>query len=630
MNKMNNFKVSAVYLILISVFSLIHMAGAAPDPLPGWSNAVDFDINTKATGANVKGDVNGIPVLVRLDSTYFDFTGSQDSGQDIRFTMNATTVTLPYQIETWDPQNGRAAIWVLMDVQGNTEEQLVIHWGNATAPVGQNAAAVFATSSGYGAVWHLDSTLTDVTVNGNNGSAFGNTDVTGLIGNGQYFDGLKVLSFGNDSTIFPDDAITVSTWLKTSDTSSATTSILRMNGYYTALQLHRDDDTTMTYPTQAHSVAWTVDGPLQYSIFPWNGVFNDDQWHHFVSEFTVAGGVKIYMDGALYFSNTNVTGAFDTLRGDEGGFSVGGTSGFGETYTGLLDEIRISNVARSADWIKLNYENQKPGQTLISLPIDENCTNNFGVSTTSLEVGEGADYSVLGSPGCAKQFYWAMVNATGEDTPIFTNGLALTGNSGRHDAETIKTFRFYALEGGIWISSDPVVLTFKNDIPDPIFTLTGPTTTWNGLDTLVFRPTVTNLVEILASLAPELNYDWTTYGPYVIRFASGDRLEVVRSFGDGVVIVELCLDNGGTPVCDSVSFDVVVGINDIGLTDKRLIQISAGFIEWNKAALVKIWSVDGRLVFAQSGKAGEKLRLTPQLQRILGRKRHHVEIIPLK
>ena len=37
----------------------------------------------------------------------------------------------------------------------------------------------------------------------------------------------------------------------------------------------------------------------------------------------------------------------------------------GAGFVGDLDEVRISNVARSADWVKLQYENQKPLQTLV-------------------------------------------------------------------------------------------------------------------------------------------------------------------------------------------------------------------------------------------------------------------------
>jgi len=38
-----------------------------------------------------------------------------------------------------------------------------------------------------------------------------------------------------------------------------------------------------------------------------------------------------------------------------------------QTFDGRIDEARISAAARSADWIKLSYENQRPDQTLVEI-----------------------------------------------------------------------------------------------------------------------------------------------------------------------------------------------------------------------------------------------------------------------
>jgi hypothetical protein len=44
-----------------------------------------------------------------------------------------------------------------------------------------------------------------------------------------------------------------------------------------------------------------------------------------------------------------------------------GSSLPGDCFHGLMDEVRISNNARSADWIKLEYETQKANQTVVSV-----------------------------------------------------------------------------------------------------------------------------------------------------------------------------------------------------------------------------------------------------------------------
>jgi hypothetical protein len=35
-------------------------------------------------------------------------------------------------------------------------------------------------------------------------------------------------------------------------------------------------------------------------------------------------------------------------------------------FDGMIDEVRISNIARSGDWIKLCYMNQKENDALIT------------------------------------------------------------------------------------------------------------------------------------------------------------------------------------------------------------------------------------------------------------------------
>jgi hypothetical protein len=37
-----------------------------------------------------------------------------------------------------------------------------------------------------------------------------------------------------------------------------------------------------------------------------------------------------------------------------------------QAYTGLMDEMRVSSIARSADWIKTEYNNQSSPATFVS------------------------------------------------------------------------------------------------------------------------------------------------------------------------------------------------------------------------------------------------------------------------
>jgi len=85
----------------------------------------------------------------------------------------------------------------------------------------------------------------------------------------------------------------------------------------------------------------------------------DGNWHHLavVREGTGANQFKIYTDGVLTrttLEDTNLSNDKDFMIHrwhDE--YAIAGT---------LIDEVRVSNTARSYDWIRTSYNNQSnPG-----------------------------------------------------------------------------------------------------------------------------------------------------------------------------------------------------------------------------------------------------------------------------
>jgi hypothetical protein len=76
--------------------------------------------------------------------------------------------------------------------------------------------------------------------------------------------------------------------------------------------------------------------------------------------------MALYVDGALV-STTIVTGTTTGGRNTANSVQIGRMSGSTNYFTGKIDEVQIANVARSADWIKLCYQNQKESQVLVSV-----------------------------------------------------------------------------------------------------------------------------------------------------------------------------------------------------------------------------------------------------------------------
>jgi hypothetical protein len=95
-----------------------------------------------------------------------------------------------------------------------------------------------------------------------------------------------------------------------------------------------------------------------------------DTWHHVAGVFDGAN-MHLYVDGVLDATKASVLSPVST--GDD--LSIGKrTCGWGgySPFLGTIDEVRLSDTGRSADWIRTCYENQSsPARFLAFFPEEE-------------------------------------------------------------------------------------------------------------------------------------------------------------------------------------------------------------------------------------------------------------------
>ena len=103
--------------------------------------------------------------------------------------------------------------------------------------------------------------------------------------------------------------------------------------------------------------------------------------------------------------------------------SVAGSGSY--NYVGDMDEARISNVVRSADWVKLEYENQKPLQTLVGGIVPGG--SDFSVSPASVTMNENSGTTLTAQAGGARKVYW-IYKKNGQETLLATDQLTLNYN----------------------------------------------------------------------------------------------------------------------------------------------------------------------------------------------------------
>jgi hypothetical protein len=391
---------------------LLGVCAASAADYTAWLGKKDVVLNTSASGANVAGTVTNFPVLIRLGASESGIlTGGGANGSGIRFSKADNTTALPYQIESWS--STAAAIWVKVDsIHGNNSSQkIVLHYNNpGTVPSESNGPAVFDTANGFRGVWHLGSDSVgvskDATNNRNHATQQGVATATqGNVGGARLFNaagGGDIDTVGINPTfdMSVNDRLTVSAWVRRAGSNGAGSAFEGIAGVFDwnrggtgvnnrMYSLVHNANNGFSF----HVSSTGGDGANEIIVN--SGIMAEANWTHAAA--TVDGtNIKVYVNGVSAMQ-TAYTGNiyFPASLTGVGPFTIGmlddNGSGEGQYFNGGIDEVRLSGVARSADWLKLEYENQKTLNTLanIGLPVAP------GAPTNVTAVNSGAPGSVL-------------------------------------------------------------------------------------------------------------------------------------------------------------------------------------------------------------------------------------------
>jgi hypothetical protein len=236
-------------------------------------------------------------------------------------------------------------------IQGNQRQRINIHWGNPNCESESDGKAVFNESNGYAAVMHMSEKMEDstgfLTVKDQ-----GTSDALGMIGRGRHLAGKQGLFLGENISSFPVGANGSSTeaWFRAE----------KPNGTVVAWGKEQRPGKVMMNVLSPPRVAiqcYFADVDAKSGI-------TMDRWVH-VAHTYEKGDSRVYVDGVLDGNTKPILDIPTPARMWIGGWYNN------YNFVGDVDEVRISKVARSADWIKLQYENQKPMQTVTGLLVEK-------------------------------------------------------------------------------------------------------------------------------------------------------------------------------------------------------------------------------------------------------------------
>lgn len=530
----NHYMKSLITVAMMSMAMLATAFGA----YDGWKHSGSLYILTTPEGANLPASMveENFPVLVRLNKDFFDFGQTKPAGDDIRF-ASADGTALAYQIEDWDVAGGTAAVWVRLPViKGNARQEIKMYWGKADAASESKGDAVFNASNGYLAVLHMSDPVKDElgTVEAKD---TGTVSAAGVIGKSRRFEKGKGINCGENLTTLPTGSSphTTGLWIKPDKSNAILIGWGNQQGQgKVVMNLASPPLISMDcFFSSANVVSKT---PLSVG-----------EWMHVVHTYK-EGESRLYVNGVLDGESIGKNN-FLNIQNPARLYIGGWYNNFG--YTGEMDEVRLSKVTRSADWVKLEYENQKQLHTLAGCLVQPG--SDFAVSQKSIAVMEGKSATVLLKAGGAQKVYW-ILKQDGKETIVAVDTLSYTFDSGRvtgNQSLMLQVKAVYADQ----VKTLDIPITIQENIPDPAFTMKAPSN-WDGRETIEVVTQISNSQEQQQKQAGEVKYDWKVSGLAVIKSVEPGKLILQRSQNSGKLTITASINNGGKPVEQSVQIAV--------------------------------------------------------------------------
>jgi len=279
-----------------------------------------------------------------------------------------------------------------------------------------------------------------------------------------------------------------------------------------------------------------------------------DQWTHVVHTY-LKGQSRIYINGVLDTEARTRAGALNIERPAR--MWIGGWYN-NYDFIGDIDEIRISSVTRSPDWIKLEYENQKSLNTLVGPLVKPG--NALSVSPSELNISEGKSAIVKAGIAGALKLYW-ILKRDATETVVGVDRQSYTFDAGRVSGDESMVLQLKVICPDRVRTKD-ITITIKEAIPDPAVTLKAPKQ-WDGRETIEIIPQVTNSKAMQDAGAGELTYDWNITGMAVIEEISPEKLILTRAQNSGRMTVTLTTSNGGKPISATATISVRESAKDV-------------------------------------------------------------------
>lgn len=373
------FSVLAIIALLLVcsltvAFNINYVRGGGAWWNTNWQYRKSITINHAMVSANL----TNFPVLISITDSNL-ITHAQSNGNDIAF-ADGSGNKLNHEIEFFNSATGRLVAWVKVpSLSSVSDTVLYMYYGNPSATNQQNVTGTW--DSNYVMVQHLaqaSGNFIDSTGNHNDCTPSGGLsyNVTGKIDGAAGFDGSSsyaTIPFGlsppytiecwaNPATLVQDGAIIAFEGTETGGSG------VSMGIYNTENKIVIGNDA------------------YRYGLGTPSAYLTAGTWAYWCDAVTTASSIGFYLNGAA--QTLSSVGSYFSNDPNYRTIGARNYSGYSHFWNGTVDEVRISNIVRSASWISTEYSNQQSPSSFYSVGSEETFSLKFpSISNPSPAIG---------------------------------------------------------------------------------------------------------------------------------------------------------------------------------------------------------------------------------------------------
>ena len=342
-----------------------------------WSNRLKITVdNTK-----VSADLTDFPVYINLDDIgtgHGFWTNVQADGDDIRITKSNGTTQVPVEIVNIDTSGKTGEVHFKADgtLSGSSDTSFYLYYGNASA-TRPAATATYGSenvwTNSYLRVYHMNEDpsgsapqMIDSTSNGDDATSEGSMTsgdlISGQIDNSIDFDGSNDRIRGStNTTIQGANGRTLSCWVRNDATNSDADTVVYIG--------------TDTGAGHGYGLAVGVGGSFNWSVWTHSSFYDVAGTQSSTADIGTWVKLDATYDGTtnrLYYNGSqDATTSTTAINTQNSVIAMGDNNADNRDTDCALDEVRLSSVARSANWLSTEYNNQNTSSTFYTIGSEE-------------------------------------------------------------------------------------------------------------------------------------------------------------------------------------------------------------------------------------------------------------------